>query len=68
MSNVVAGIGRGQLRVLEKRIENKNIFFESYKEAFKAIDYIDMAPICQYGEPNYWLSIITLKRNQKLSL
>ena len=66
MSNVVAGIGRGQLRVLEERIENKKYIFESYKEAFKEINYIDMAPICQYGEPNYWLSVIILKEESKV--
>lgn len=66
MSNVVAGIGRGQLRVLEKRIENKKHIFESYKEAFKDIEDIEMAPICEYGEPNYWLSIMTLKEESKI--
>lgn len=66
MSNVVAGIGRGQLRVLEKRIDNKKHIFESYKEAFKNIEDIEMAPICEYGEPNYWLSIMILKEESKI--
>lgn len=61
MSNVVAGIGRGQLRVLEKRIEKKKEIFETYKEAFKDSDEIEIMPICEYGESNYWLTIITLK-------
>ena len=66
MSNVVAGIGRGQLRVLEERIAKKKEIFETYREAFKEIRDIEMMPICEYGEPNYWLTTITLKENSKV--
>lgn len=60
MSNVVAGVGRGQIRVLDERIEKKKYIYEYYKEAFKDIDEIEMENICDYGEPNYWLSIAIL--------
>lgn len=66
MSNVVAGIGRGQLRVLEDRIAKKKEIFETYKEAFKEIEDIEMMPVCEYGEPNYWLTTITLNENSKV--
>ncbi|MBS6041953.1 MAG: DegT/DnrJ/EryC1/StrS family aminotransferase [Clostridium baratii] len=66
MSNVVAGIGRGQLRVLDERIAKKKEIFETYKEAFKDIDDIEMMPICEYGEPNYWLSCMTIKEDSKV--
>lgn len=66
MSNVVAGIGRGQLRVLEDRIAKKKEIFETYKEAFKDIEDIEMMPVCEYGEPNYWLTTITLNKNSKV--
>ncbi|ELC8443065.1 aminotransferase class I/II-fold pyridoxal phosphate-dependent enzyme [Clostridium perfringens] len=66
MSNVVAGIGRGQLRVLEKRIAKKKEIFETYREAFKEINDIEMMPICEYGEPNYWLTTIALKESSKV--
>ena len=66
MSNIVAGIGRGQLRVLNERIEKKKKIYETYKEAFKDIDDIEMMPICEYGNPNYWLSCITIKENSKI--
>ncbi len=66
MSNVVAGIGRGQLRVLEDRIAKKKEIFETYKEAFKNIEDIEMMPVCEYGEPNYWLTTITLNENSKV--
>lgn len=66
MSNIVAGIGRGQLRVLEDRIAKKKEIFEIYKEAFKDIKDIEMMPVCEYGEPNYWLTTITLNENSKV--
>lgn len=66
MSNIVAGIGRGQLRVLEDRIAKKKEIFEAYKEAFKEIEDIEMMPVCEYGEPNYWLTTITLSENSKV--
>ena len=66
MSNVVAGIGRGQLRVLNERIDKKKYIFETYKEAFKDIPEIEMIPIAEYGEANYWLSVITLKEESKV--
>ena len=61
MSNIVAGIGRGQLEVLDERIAKKKEIYQNYKEAFKDICDIEMMPICEYNEPNYWLSCITLK-------
>ncbi len=66
MSNIVAGIGRGQLKVLNERIAKKKEIYETYKEAFKDIEEIEMMNICDYGESNYWLSVITLKENSKV--
>lgn len=66
MSNIVAGIGRGQLRVLEDRIAKKKEIFETYKEAFKDIEDIEMMPVCEYGKPNYWLTTITLNEKSKV--
>ena len=66
MSNIVAGIGRGQLKILDERILQKKRLFNTYKEGFKDIDEIEMMPICDYGEPNYWLSCIILKKNSRV--
>ncbi len=66
MSNVVAGIGRGQLTALDERIAKKKEIYETYKEAFKDIDDIEMMPVCDYNEPNYWLSVMTLKEDSKI--
>lgn len=63
MSNVCAAIGRGQLTVLEERIRQKKAIYERYKEAFSDMSDIEMQPICNYGTPNYWLSIMTIKES-----
>lgn len=62
MSNIVAGIGRGQLKVLNERISKKRDIFNYYKEAFQDIDEIEMMPIDEKNQrSNYWLSCILLK-------
>lgn len=66
MSNIVAGIGRGQLKVLDKRIEQKTNIYYTYKEGFKNIKEIEMQPIPNNTKPNHWLSVITLKENSKI--
>ena len=66
MSNIVAGIGRGQLKVLEERIEQKTNIYNTYKEAFEDIEDIEMQPFQTETRPNHWLSVITLKENSKV--
>jgi len=66
MSNIVAGIGRGQLKVLKDRIFKKKQIFQMYEEAFKDIADIKMMPISSDNQPNYWLSCITLKEDSKI--
>lgn len=68
MSNVCAGIGRGQMKVLEKRIEQKTNIFKKYQKAFDDIEEINMMPVDECGTPNFWLSCITLKRKRPLEI
>ena len=60
MSNVVAGIGRGQLRVLDQRMAKKKYIFDFYKRELGKLDGVHFMPINEWNEPNYWLSCITL--------
>jgi len=60
MSNIVAGIGRGQLKVLEERAAKKKYIFDFYKRELAEINAIDFMPINEWNRPNYWLSCITL--------
>lgn len=67
MSNVVAGIGRGQLHVLKDRIQKKKEIYETYKNQLSEIKEIQMMNIADFGESNYWLSVATIERNSNIS-
>ena len=60
MSNIVAGIGRGQLEHLKEHMELKQNIYETYREAFKDIKAIRMNPMNPDGVANNWLSCMTL--------
>jgi dTDP-4-amino-4,6-dideoxygalactose transaminase len=60
MSNVLAGIGRGQLKVLEDRVAKKKYIFEFYREHLSHLDGVKFMPINNWNEPNYWLSVMIL--------
>lgn len=66
MSNICAGIGRGQLKVLDKRIEKKTKIYETYQKSFKDIPEIKMQPYLKNTKPNHWLSAILLDENSKI--
>lgn len=66
MSNILAGIGRGQLKVLDERIGQKTNIYNNYKEGFKDIPDIEIQPIPENTKPNHWLSVITLNKNSKV--
>ena len=54
MSNVIAGVVRGQYGYLEEHIEAKKRIYERYKEGLKGLP-VRMNPIMEGTEPNYWL-------------
>lgn len=61
MSNVVAGIGRGQLLHLDEHKALKKAIYQRYKEAFADMP-VDMNPYLSCSEPNFWLSCITIDK------
>ena len=65
MSNVVAGIGRGQLKVLAQRVQRKRDIFEFYKNAFSFLEGIEMMPSTDTDISNCWLSCIYLNGKVK---
>lgn len=60
MSNIVAGIGRGQLKVLDQRVVKKKYIYEFYKRELGELEGVQFMPINEWNEPNYWLSCLTL--------
>lgn len=60
MSNVLAGIGRGQLRVLAQRVAARRAVFERYRSALSGIAGIGWMPEAPFGTSTRWLSVCNL--------
>ena len=60
MSNIVAGIIRGQLPHLEEHVERKKEIYEQYKRDLKDLP-ITMNPFMDEMQPNHWLSCMTIR-------
>ena len=56
MSNVLAGIGRGQLEVLDLRVEQRRAIAFRYRDAFASLPGISLMPQAPYGLSTNWLS------------
>lgn len=67
MSNIVAGIGRGQLLYLEEHKQKKQALYRQYKDAFADIPAITMNPLNSDGEANNWLSCITIDKESPVT-
>lgn len=62
MSNVVAGVIRGQYQHLEEHIERKKAVYERYLDGFRDLP-VKMNPIADETEPNYWLSAMIIDKD-----
>lgn len=62
MSNVVAGVVRGQYAYLDEHIRQKKAIYERYKEGFRGLP-VQMNPIMTDTEPNYWLSAMIIDKD-----
>ena len=63
MSNIIAGVVRGQLPYLEEHIAQKKAIYERYKEGFRDLP-VQMNPFDEMNsEPNYWLSCLLIDKN-----
>ena len=67
MSNITAGIGRGQLLHLEEHKARKKAIYEQYKQAFSDIPEITMNPLNPDGDANCWLSCMTIAPGSKIT-
>ena len=59
MSNVIAGIVRGQFAFVNEHIRQKKAIYERYREGLKGLQ-VSMNPIPENCEPNYWLSCLII--------
>ena len=60
MSNVLAGIGRGQLRVLDQRVAQRRCVFERYRQALMDLPEIQWMPEPEGFDSTRWLTCLTL--------
>jgi dTDP-4-amino-4,6-dideoxygalactose transaminase len=60
LSNVCAAIGRGQLSVLQKKVERKREIFAQYKRALAAMPGFSFMPEAPWGVSNRWLTSLTI--------
>lgn len=61
LSNVLAAIGRGQLRVLPERIAARRRNLDFYREALGDLPGLTFLPHADYGRPNYWLTCVQIQ-------
>ena len=60
MSNILAAIGRGQLRVLDDRVKRRREIFDTYKLELGSIPGVGFMPEAEFGKSNRWLTVMTL--------
>jgi len=60
LSNVLAGIGRGQLEVLEERVKARRAVFERYFDALVGAEGLEFMPEASFGRATRWLTALTV--------
>lgn len=60
MSNIVAGIGRAQLEVLDDRVNSRRAIFDTYFRELSSIQGIDFMPELESTKSNRWLTTLTI--------
>jgi dTDP-4-amino-4,6-dideoxygalactose transaminase len=60
LSNICAGIGRGQLKVIDQRVQQRRAIFDFYKEALSSHQGISFQPEPEGSHSNRWLTCIQL--------
>jgi pyridoxal phosphate-dependent aminotransferase EpsN len=64
MSNVLAAIGRGQLRVLSERVERKREIFDQYQESLGDLPGVAFMPEPDFARSTRWLTCLTIDPDQ----
>jgi dTDP-4-amino-4,6-dideoxygalactose transaminase len=64
MSNILAGIGRGQLKVLDTRVNARRKIFDNYKTGLANITALDWMPESSQSYSTHWLSTCTINPNK----
>lgn len=60
LSNLLAALGAAQLARLPKMLERRRAINHRYREQLGTLPGVDFMPVAPYGEPNNWLTVITI--------
>lgn len=66
MSNILAGVGRGQLQVLTDRVEARRAVYATYMRELLDLDWLEWMPEPDWSYSTHWLSAATIKRDSGL--
>ena len=66
MSNIVAGIGRGQMEYLDEHIRQKTAIYKRYETMLSDLP-VHMNPYLKDSGPNFWLSCLTIDAGAKVT-
>ncbi|MHA6732228.1 aminotransferase class I/II-fold pyridoxal phosphate-dependent enzyme [Devosia sp. A369] len=61
MSNILAGVGRGQLGVLGERVDARREIFHTYRKELAGIEWLQWMPEPEWSRSTHWLSVCTIK-------
>ena len=61
LSNLLAGVGRGQLRVLDERVDARRAVFDAYVDALGDLPGVEFMPEAPWGRNTRWLTCLTLQ-------
>jgi len=64
LSNLLAALGRAQLRGLDARIGRRRLVNETYRRALSGLAGVSFMPLAAYGSSNYWLTCIVIDRDE----
>jgi dTDP-4-amino-4,6-dideoxygalactose transaminase len=56
MSNILAGVGRGQLKVLDQRVQARRAVYQRYCERFAGVEWIELMPEPDWSYSTHWMS------------
>jgi dTDP-4-amino-4,6-dideoxygalactose transaminase len=61
MSNILAGVGRGQVRVLDERVNSRRRIFERYQAELRDCEQLQWMPEPSWSFSTHWLSVATVR-------
>nr|WP_277751017.1 aminotransferase class I/II-fold pyridoxal phosphate-dependent enzyme [Staphylococcus saprophyticus]MDW4386069.1 aminotransferase class I/II-fold pyridoxal phosphate-dependent enzyme [Staphylococcus saprophyticus] len=64
LSNISAGIGRGQMEILNQRVQKRREIFDEYYQALSDIEGIEFQPELPNSKSNRWLTALTIDENK----